>query len=188
MPRNRTTNHSAFVQLKQELSNIKAEINPSIRTFRPPAQPSPIKEAVDGKWSYGRFRVNKTIAANGGSVIITTGNVAAAIGLSKVDFQIDRCAFWLLGSPEYQSAELSVETGAGLLPTSLQFTSTDYGSAVRPAAIGMNLPRALTLMTNGATSGTTGTQFTVSSSGAGLTTVGPATIVADLWVLYRQSA
>ena len=152
MPRNRTTKTSAFVQLTAELRKLKAEINPSVKTFKPSAQPSPIKAAVDGRWSYSRFRLIKTGTNNGGTVNVTTGEVADAIGLSKVDFQIDRVACWLMGAPEYQNSSLSWNSGIGLLPATLAFEVSDFGSSMRPPAVGIDLPRSLTVITNGAVS------------------------------------
>lgn len=187
MPRNRTTKSSAFVQLRNELRNIKAEMNPSITTFRPAAQPSPIKDGVEGRWSYARFRVTKKAVPAGGTANITAGDLAASIGLSKVDFQVDRIACWLMGSPDYQSGELAI-TPTGSVPTTVLFTQRDYGTVNRPAAIGMNIPRTLGVIQNGATSATSTVILTADYDGTGLTTSGPGALVFDFWVLYRQSA
>lgn len=187
MPRKRTTNSSAFVQLKNEIRNIKAEMNPSITTFRPAAQPSPIKDGVEGRWSYARFRVTRPAIPAGGTSNVTAGNLAASIGLSKVDFQVDRLACWLMGSPDYQGGELAL-TPAGTVPATVSFTQRDYGTVNRPPAIGMNIPRTLGVIQNGVTSATTTVITTADYDGTGLTTSAPATLVFDFWVLYRQSA
>lgn len=163
-------------------------MNPSVQTFRPTTQPTPIKGAVESRWSYGRFRVSKTTSNAGGVALISTGDIADAIGLSKVDFQVDRVAAWLLGPPDYQAAELTLTTAPTVLPNTIGFEVSDFGTPNRPAAVGIDLPRALTAITNGATASSTGTQFSLTQSGTGLSTSPPAKFVMDLWVLYRQSA
>lgn len=188
MPRNRTTNSAAFVQLQSELKRIKDEMNPSIKTYRPPAQPSPIKSSVDSRWSYARFRVRKPASPAGGIAIVTAGDIAAATGLAKVDFLVDRASFWLLGSTDYQGAEMTVETGQVVVSQSIGFSSSDFGTSTRPPAVGIDIPRALAVITSGASSATTGTAFSVSQPGTGVSTSAAGTIVADLWVLYRVSS
>lgn len=192
MPRNRTTNASTVVQLREQIRNIKAEMNPSVRTYRPPAQPSPIKDGVEGRWSYSRYRVTKTAAAAGGTVPITAGDLAAQIGgtsgLPTFDFQIDKLSVWLLGSTDYQRSELAVTPGPGLLGPTVSFTQRDYGTIMRPAAIGMNIPRTLGVISNAVTSATSTRLLDITFDGTGITGSSSGTLVVDFWVLYRVSA
>lgn len=186
-PRNRTTNGSAFVQLKKELNKIKSEMNPSIRTFRPPIQPSPIKEGAEGRWSYARYRVTKAAAITGGSIPVSIGDLATAIGFTSVDFQIDRLCVWLMGSPDYQRSELGLTTSSQLVPATVGFTISDYGTANRPPSVGVEIPRTLGVIQNAATGSNIGNLLTVTHDGTGIAGSSPATIVIDFWVLYRRS-
>lgn len=187
MPRNRTTKSSTVVQLRNEIRQIKAETNPSIRTYRPAIQPSPIKSNQDSRWSYARFRMSKDVASTGAIVSFSSADVVAAVGIPKIDFQIDRLSCWLLGPPEFQKSSITWESFPNLLPTQYAFKVSDFGTMMKPPAIGIDLPRVFTEVTTNATSATTSTQFNITVSSASASGQN-ASLVVDFWALYRSSA
>jgi len=113
------------------------------------------------------------------SAILTSGDVVAALGLSKIDFYVDQMAIWNIGG-----TDVTLSCGTGAVVNNVSVVKNDWGTPDSPPSIGFNVPRALAKVFSGVQSSSSDVLATASVTD----TAGAKNFVFHLWVVFRPSA
>jgi len=172
------------------IKDLKAEINPTVRKYTPSIQPGVIKPANDGSWCTKKIRITKSLAAGTSSSInFTVGDVVTEMfgtgtGTLAIDFYIEQLSVWNLGNGTSTATSINL-TSSGLANVA-PLNVSDFGTNDRPAAVGQNIPRSLANQFIGVNPANTLQLFTVKKIVEFSSVTTASTIVADLWVVYRN--
>jgi len=164
------------------ISNIRAEITPCVKYYKPANQPKSIGTPKGSVWQTRKVEIVKTPATGSTTLPISIGNIVTALGLgsANVDFFIEEISSWAL-STAAGSSSLKIETPLGAVVKDLVLNRSDWGTPDQPASIGINVPRALANQYSNASPSST-TQVLAVNGRQGID------IVTHLWVVYRPSA
>jgi len=168
------------------IKNLKAEITPTIHKYTPSSQPAPIKAANNSSWNTKKIRIVKPLAS-AGSVSFTAGEVVTELFGANLDcsFFIEQLSVWNLGTGTATASSIKLTEASGLAD-SFPVTLEDFGTVDRPAAVGLNIPRALASKYVSTSSSSTASLFTLSQVVTFSSVTTASTIVADLWVVYQN--
>jgi len=151
-----------------------------VKYYKPTINPLPIGVGRDTTWSTKKIEIASAVD-NTPTKVVTSGNIITALGGDKCDFFIDAVSVWAFNQSDRGTMHVKVTSDAGTILGQSSFIRSDWGTSDRPAAIGVNIPKALAQVYNNI--GPTGTSQLLK-----MTTLLPSITwmtVTHLWVVYR---
>jgi len=182
----RKNNQSQSSKTAIAIKNLKAEITPTVHKYTPSVQPGVIKPGI-ASWNTKKIRIFKNLAAgSSSSVSVTAGDVIGELfGTNTASFYIEQLSVWNLGNGLATASSINLTSDFGLVNAN-SLNISDFGTVDRPAAVGLNIPRALAAQYVAVTNASTAALFTVKKVVEFASTASVNTIVADLWVVYQN--
>jgi len=183
MPRNGSrTQKSGTAKLQKSIRSLAAEISPVVKYYKPTINPLPIGVGRDTTWSTKKIEIASAVD-NTPTKVVTSGNIITALGGDKCDFFIDAVSVWAFNQSNQSNMHLLVTADVAGIMSENSFKRSDWGTVDRPAAVGVNIPKALAQVFNNVLP--TGTTVLLK-----LSTLLPSVTwmtVTHLWVVYRPS-
>jgi hypothetical protein len=185
MPRKSST---TMMGMKNQINTIKNEINPVPRAGKASLTPKPMRKTTE-IWIHRKARFVKAIAAATTETVITTGDIALALGLtstnSDLDVRVDSVSIWNVTNSSASSNYVSVLPATNVsLSQDVEKVFEDYGAGGIPASVSVNIPFSLSNVINCPVGGTV-TVLTLGSSPFPSTDNLRQTVVCDLVVRVK---